>query len=433
MHAVAMRLLKGGKDSKKPIDGVKRPSMLLTLLRFNIILGFVPDYMHAVDLGIGKYFANMWISHRGKPYSLPPHTVDKIDQLMSKIKVPNQLYRLSRSFQYRKWWTAREWENWILYYSIPVLSAFPEFKQYLEHWTLLVSALYLLLQKEVTRAEVQLADSLSSEFVEKTEILYDGSNHLSQSFINLTHADAALQMVVDHRLEEMEIFTDDESGEDIDHDSDRESDGSKDDEIPSKRSNECSTALNEVTKYHDYVVKERISDPRRIKDIYDSQLYMGFVEQLPLDYRHSFATAAFNVDGIAVFECSDYSIWVIYIMINEIPPQARLKSPMIVGLWIGKEKPAMQVFLDKFVEFHNELTERGIECVIKGETRMIRLYLLIAPVDTIARFVMNATVQFSSEFGCDWCFQKGVQYLGSNRYPYEANASMERDEAKHVV
>ncbi|KAJ8684087.1 hypothetical protein QAD02_019879 [Eretmocerus hayati] len=160
MHAVAMRLLKGGKNCNEPIDGVKRPSMLLTLLKFNIILGMVPDYMLAVNLGIGKYFANMWIGHRGKPYSLPPRAVDKIDELMSKIKVPNQLYRLSRSFQHRQWWTAREWENWILYYCITVLSAFPGFKDYLKHWTLLVSGLYLLLQKEVTREEVQLADSL---------------------------------------------------------------------------------------------------------------------------------------------------------------------------------------------------------------------------------------------------------------------------------
>ncbi|KAJ8666646.1 hypothetical protein QAD02_008308 [Eretmocerus hayati] len=187
MHKVAMRLLKGGKDPDKPIDGVKRPSMLLTLLKFNIILGMVPDYMHAINLGIAKYFSNMWIDHRGKPYSLPPYAVDTIDQLMSKIKVPNQLYRLSRSFKYRKWWTAREWKNWILYYSIPVLSAASEFKDYLSHWTLLVPALYLLLQEEGTRSEVQQADALLREFVMNTEKLY-GKSAMTYNVHQLLHS-----------------------------------------------------------------------------------------------------------------------------------------------------------------------------------------------------------------------------------------------------
>ncbi|KAJ8681796.1 hypothetical protein QAD02_017588 [Eretmocerus hayati] len=186
--------------------------------------------------------------------------------------------------------------------------------------------------------------------------------------------------------------------------------------------------------YYDYVVKERVHDPKHMRDMYDSKLYRDFVAKLPLHYRYCYVTACFNVDGIAVYVCSAYSIWVIYIMINELPPQVRLKSPIVVGIWVGKGKPNMQVFLDKFVAFHNDLTEKGIECIVNGEKRILRLYLLIAPVDTMARFPMNATVQFSSEYGCDWCFQKGIQFAGSNRYPYEDNPRpMQRNDKKYLV
>lgn len=44
-----------------PVNGVKGVSPLLFLLLFNIISSFVPDYMHAVLLGIVRQFLCLWI------------------------------------------------------------------------------------------------------------------------------------------------------------------------------------------------------------------------------------------------------------------------------------------------------------------------------------------------------------------------------------
>ena len=50
------------------------------------------------------------------------------------IKVPNQLARLSRSIYDRKFCKSREWENWLLYFSLPVLKDITGFEKYVEHW-----------------------------------------------------------------------------------------------------------------------------------------------------------------------------------------------------------------------------------------------------------------------------------------------------------
>jgi len=53
-----------------PINGVKGVSPLLFLPLFAIVLGFVPDYLHCVLLGIVRTFASLWFhkSNHAKPW-----------------------------------------------------------------------------------------------------------------------------------------------------------------------------------------------------------------------------------------------------------------------------------------------------------------------------------------------------------------------------
>ncbi|KAJ8669267.1 hypothetical protein QAD02_000526 [Eretmocerus hayati] len=112
------------------------------------------------------------------------------------------------------------------------------------------------------------------------------------------------------------------------------------------------------------------------------------------------------------------SVWPIYVSINEIPVQERLKNPGLAGLWVGRSKPVMDIFLLKFVEQMNLLNVNGVKCKIMGELLTMRLYPLCAPVDTMARFVMNGTCQCTGYCGCDWCLEEGEHFEGSVRYPY---------------
>ncbi|XP_058802739.1 uncharacterized protein LOC131670810 [Phymastichus coffea] len=169
-------LMQRSVESNTPQFGVKNVSPLLLLYPFNIIDGFVPCSLHCVDRGLGNQFTNYWLNSSNKPYSIPKNKIKDIDQLLNNIKVPTQLTRLSRSLRDRAYWKAIEWRNWILYYSVPVLKyiseEIPAFEEYMNHWSLLVEAYYILLQTKITVMELQRADLLLKDFVYTTEKLY---------------------------------------------------------------------------------------------------------------------------------------------------------------------------------------------------------------------------------------------------------------------
>ena len=153
------------------VNGFMFISILNELLTFDIIDGFSVDYLHAVLLGVNRQFARYWFVQKGKPYSMTEGQVQKIDTAVTAIKTHNQVGRLTRPVSERKFWNARDWENWMLYYSIPVLSQFlPQI--YVEHWLGLVEALYILLQTEITYEDLNKSEKLLREFVFDTQNLY---------------------------------------------------------------------------------------------------------------------------------------------------------------------------------------------------------------------------------------------------------------------
>lgn len=90
---------------------------------------------------------------------------------MEKIKAPQQMQNLCRLLSAKKDWKAREWENFILYYSIPIFSTILLPAQ-LDHWTLFVSSLYILLKDEIPIDELNRADENLLKFVYKAEQMY---------------------------------------------------------------------------------------------------------------------------------------------------------------------------------------------------------------------------------------------------------------------
>lgn len=86
-------------------------------------------------------------------------------------------------------------------------------------------------------------------------------------------------------------------------------------------------------------------------------------------------------------------------------------------MWFGKNKSEMRTFLDVFVKEINMMNERKIECMIHGEKRMLKLYLLICCVDIVARAPMQGLVQFNSYNSCSWCLHHGEWQNGCVRFP----------------
>lgn len=174
---------------------------------------------------------------------------------------------------------------------------------------------------------------------------------------------------------------------------------------------------NTYEEYYRYIVSERLYRKGNIQDIYDGKCYRDFVKSLPDNEKESYVSVLFNTDGAAIFKSSSNSVWPIYLVINELPPEVRFKHAIICGVWFGETKPVMNLFLDKFVDLMNGVLENGIPTIINGENRHIKCYPILATVDTPARSEMNCTKQFNGKNGCDWCLHPTEYSHGATRYP----------------
>ena len=99
--------------------------------------------------------------------------------------------------------------------------------------------------------------------------------------------------------------------------------------------NPCREIQNYLTKYADYyyhIMHEREHEKNHIKDIYDGRCYRQFVQNLPDANKHQYITAVLNTDGANHFKSSAFSLWPIYLMVNELPPQERFNSIVTCGL-----------------------------------------------------------------------------------------------------
>lgn len=175
-----------------PIKGVKGPSELMRLERFQMINGFVPEYQHSVCLGVTRQLASIWLdstNHKEEWYL--GTKADVIDQKLLSIKPPVEITRTPRSFHERKYWKASEWRSFLLFYSLPVLSGVL-MKKYWNHLFLLVFALHILLQQTVKLSEVSTAEIALKKFVIQFEVLY-GIKNVSFNVHLLTHLAASVK------------------------------------------------------------------------------------------------------------------------------------------------------------------------------------------------------------------------------------------------
>ncbi|KAL1465903.1 hypothetical protein MTO96_043056, partial [Rhipicephalus appendiculatus] len=118
-------------------------------------------------------------------------------------------------------------------------------------------------------------------------------------------------------------------------------------------------------------------------------------------------TLTFNTDGSPVFKSSTSSIWPIQFLVNELPPDCRMKNCLVAGLWFGRH-PDMSLFMGKFVEEVNNfghLIWRTASSVIKST-----IHAVCCCVDAPARAAVMTMVQFNGLFGCPWCYACGEHH-----------------------
>ncbi|KAL7294422.1 hypothetical protein TKK_0012422 [Trichogramma kaykai] len=153
-------------DPDNPKLGVMYPSPLLNLPKFDLVDGFIPDYLHMALEGVAKQFANYHLD------KLDDVSVKKLNKKMLSISVPQQVSRYTRKISQRKHWKAREWENFTLYYSPVIFFPLLSRDEY-EHWLLFVESLYILLLDKINVKDLDKADEMLHRFNLEIIRLYD--------------------------------------------------------------------------------------------------------------------------------------------------------------------------------------------------------------------------------------------------------------------
>ncbi|XP_043471564.1 uncharacterized protein LOC122504492 isoform X2 [Leptopilina heterotoma] len=190
--------------------------------------------------------------------------------------------------------------------------------------------------------------------------------------------------------------------------------------------NDIKAIIEDNDEYYHYVVNERVHEPGKYSDIYDGEKYKCFVESLDIEDRNRYVSLLFNTDGANAFNRfhSQNSVYPLHLIVNESPLDIRTSKTIVCGLWFGKGKPDMNVFLRSFVDEMNEYSRLGIPCLIRGETIIIKPYVIGCVVDSIARPPLQGVGQFNTPYGCNWCIQKGEwtpnaeNTGGSVKYPF---------------
>ncbi|KAH7957905.1 hypothetical protein HPB51_028110 [Rhipicephalus microplus] len=134
-----------------------------------------------------------WLSNVGEEYYIgAPQTVAVLDQRLCSIKPHSCMPRLPRSVSLRKYWKASEWQQWLLYFSLPCLEGLLP-RQYLKHFALLVKGIALLLQDTVSLSDISVSTDCLVKFVVDMQFLYGEKNmtfnvhqllHMAQSVLN---------------------------------------------------------------------------------------------------------------------------------------------------------------------------------------------------------------------------------------------------------
>ncbi len=122
------------------------------------------DYMQ----GVTKSLLRFWFdsTNHGTRFYLGTQ-VNDTNRVLLRIKPPHEFRRTPRPVTTSKYWKASEFRAWLLFYSIPVLSDFLPL-DYLEHLSLLVSSMHILLSTSISKPDLEVAHLMLVRFYDVT-------------------------------------------------------------------------------------------------------------------------------------------------------------------------------------------------------------------------------------------------------------------------
>lgn len=166
-----------------------------------------------------------------------------------------------------------------------------------------------------------------------------------------------------------------------------------------------------------------------LRDIQDGRVYQKFLKQNEQAGKNVFSLIV-SSDGAPMIKSRKYSVWPLICVLVELPPHERykFKNVLLTGLWYGRQKPEVKIFLKPFVEEISTLShdfEFYVNDVLMAGTCRIQS---VVP-DLPAKAMLFHITQFNGQFGCSTCHHPGIydKELRSRIYEYKSEKISRRN------
>lgn len=175
------------KLNATPINGVKDVSCMIAADDFDMIHGFSIDYMHCVLLGILKKLLKLWLDKENfkQPYFIHNRRQVVLSKRILCVKPISEITRKPRSIFERNDFKANEYRSLLLYYLRFCLVGLLPIR-YIDHFQLLSSAIFTLLQEKISQEDILTAEERLNVFADKFEDCY-GKHNVTMNLHLLRH------------------------------------------------------------------------------------------------------------------------------------------------------------------------------------------------------------------------------------------------------
>lgn len=180
-------IIKVNNNPNLIINGIKGMSPMIAFQNFDLATGFPIDYMHAVLIGVTKKIISLWTTSENhkKPYYINKKRQRILNARLIKIKTPSYISRRPRSIEHLKKFKASELRSLLIYF-IPLITERLLAKKYIEHFKLLSTSIYTLLQPSISNDELNMTEEKLKQFVHEFQEYY-GMFHMTMNVHSLLH------------------------------------------------------------------------------------------------------------------------------------------------------------------------------------------------------------------------------------------------------
>ena len=149
-------------------SGIAHYSILLDLDYFDVIRFCTVDPMHNLFLGTAKKMFHLWSDMK----LFSPSQLNNIEDRIKSLEVPGDIGRLpTRITSNSGSYTAEQWKNWTLIYSIYCLKGILT-EDHFRCWQTFVLACKYFCQSAISKTDLNIADGLILKFCKSVENLY---------------------------------------------------------------------------------------------------------------------------------------------------------------------------------------------------------------------------------------------------------------------